>query len=775
MASGSKIKSQIVLEGEKEYNRALKDAARNIKTLQSEMKAETAELGKNATAQQKDEVRARSLQKQIAEQEEIVRICREQLEKVRAEYGDNADAVAAYEQKLNSARTVLAGMRNGLAGSTADTREGIVATNSLAESLERVSSAGESVSQAIESVFNGMLEAVKTAVTQLWELVSETSAKANNWTDLGSYYGSSAAQMQEWSNAIKSAGGNFDDFISLMNTFSFGGKEKSIAEWFGVSDANYTNDMDYALDVLAAMNEQKKKMMAGGTWGEAMGEIFGMRKSSQASWFISNWETILEKRENLAEEGYGMSEEGLATLNDVYITMSSIETKWNDIKSRVAEGLGTVAMDLMVNVEGMLDGISEYMNAGTPEEQEEALQKIEDNVREFCLKVVDAIKAGLAVLDQVGSDLAASDDPTTSAVGKILQGITQSLEWVIDNQQAFVTAMEAILGMFVVGKIAAFAGKLASIVTSLEALALSKSIQGLLGGAGGAAASGTEAAAGGAASGGVVKKIGAFLGSTGAKVLGGAAAFFGTLFENALTHQGNDDILDENGNLTEEARQMGWTQDENGNTSNEQYQKGGAVVAVLDDEYLRKNGVLTEPEDVPDAGVVATDITEEMRKNAAPEEPVETPRLTAEETAVLEDFWDAMRGVKPGDVWSLQAYDDAWLELEKVFSGQGELVEKMEGLLDQTQLDLWEQYGDGWNTIENLPDSFWTKLGIGGYSETGSGTDLSGLPAQIQQAVSAGAASGVSQIVVTLDGSKVGNLVAPYVSQQIARDFYAVN
>ena len=62
------IKQKIVLEGEKEYNRALSDAKRNLKTLRSELKAETAELGANATAQQKNKVKVKSLQKQIKEQ-----------------------------------------------------------------------------------------------------------------------------------------------------------------------------------------------------------------------------------------------------------------------------------------------------------------------------------------------------------------------------------------------------------------------------------------------------------------------------------------------------------------------------------------------------------------------------------------------------------------------------------------------------------------------------------------------------------------------------------
>ena len=97
------IKRKIVLEGEKEYSAALQAAQRNLKTLRSELKAETAELGTNATAQQKAETRARSLQKQIAEQEKIVKTLRAALEEAKEQYGDNEEVVAKWEQKLNAA------------------------------------------------------------------------------------------------------------------------------------------------------------------------------------------------------------------------------------------------------------------------------------------------------------------------------------------------------------------------------------------------------------------------------------------------------------------------------------------------------------------------------------------------------------------------------------------------------------------------------------------------------------------------------------------------
>ena len=134
MADENKIKQRIELDGEKEYNAALAEARRNLKTLRSELKAETAELGSNATAQQKAEVRTKSLQKQIKEQEKVVKTYQNALKEVKEKYGDNEEAVAKWEQKLNEARATLANMKNSLD----DVSEGMKGVESSAQDRKSV-------------------------------------------------------------------------------------------------------------------------------------------------------------------------------------------------------------------------------------------------------------------------------------------------------------------------------------------------------------------------------------------------------------------------------------------------------------------------------------------------------------------------------------------------------------------------------------------------------------------------------------------------------------
>ena len=197
------IKRKIVLEGEKEFSAAIRDAQRNLKTLRSELKAETAELGNNATAQQKAETRAKSLQKQIAEQEKIVKTLQAAMAEAKEQYGDNEEVVAKWEQKLNDARATLANMKNSLAETSQAVKETgssfqaaadgasstANATKGAADALDNLGSVGEKVSGAIETAFVVMIAAVTGAVYAMFDLVSETAAKVNGWEDIAGYWG----------------------------------------------------------------------------------------------------------------------------------------------------------------------------------------------------------------------------------------------------------------------------------------------------------------------------------------------------------------------------------------------------------------------------------------------------------------------------------------------------------------------------------------------------------------------------------------------------------
>lgn len=729
------IKNRIVLEGEKEYSAALKEANRNLKTLKSELKAETAELGRNATEQQKNETRLRTLKKQIAEQEKIVRTYEKALAEVREKYADNADAIATYEQRLNNARATLADFKNDLDG-IGESFEGVgkssemavVATTSIAESLEKIGGAGDAVAGAIEDIFTGMISTVRDAVGELWDLISSTAAKANQWTDIAGYWGTDAQTIQQYARAVASTSNSFEDLQSAISKIALGDRDK-IEELLNFHVEGDMSDWDYAIQVMKQLSG-----LSGQERNNALEQIFGERRATKVMDLLNDWGSIQELlgQFNGDESGYGMTTGMLSTMNDLEVKISTVQEKLQALRERIAGGLGEAAMTLTINAEGVLDGFADYLNAEDDAGREEALNKIRENAEAFFRGVGEAIKAAIGVLDEVAEELKGSDDPVVAAVGGILDGLTNGLQWVIDNQETVRNALLAIFGTWLVARIAAVGGQVAGLVLQLKAIAAFKGL-GAAGAAAGAAGAAGKAA-GGAAAGGGGNILSGFFGSSVARVTGGVAAGLGILFENAIKHQGNDDIL---------------TKEEE-----EAFEQEHA------DEIAWQRNKLAWNRAVEEAGF-------------EPKEMEDVTKATDEQRIAAENFWDILRE-NPMD------FSDAEFgAFEGAFAGSEGLFDKISAVMD---LLMQQTDDDSWRSLEDLPGWLWTmdpsrwnEMGVSGSSGEGGLTsgDIQGfrsLPGQLQAAARAGTAAGVSGIRVELDGAAVGRMVAPEVSRIIAAD-----
>lgn len=813
------IKQKIVLEGEQEYNRAIREAQRNLKTLRSELKAETAELGSNATAQQKNEARAKSLREQIKEQEKIVKTLREALKEAREEYGDNADVVQKWEQKLNEARTTLGNMKNDLEGVgsgfkqlNTDAAAATVATKSVADAVGAIGDAGEGVASAIEGIFSGIISTIESAARRTWELIAETAAKANNWTDLGNIYGSSAQDIQMWSKSIEAAGGDFSKFLTIVSQLSFGGdaKEKKITELLGISKENYQDDIKYTLAVLDEL-EKRRTRLGQGWYDSTMSELFGTRRSADVSWFMANaygheaangeyiygWRDNPE-RFNGNESSFGLNDQELVTLNDVYVKMKEIETKWDDIKHQVAAGLGTAALEITTSVSGFLDGLAEYMNADDESGREAALQKMRENMERFFRGVAQIIRDCIKILTDLGEELKGSEDPATQMIGNIMTGLANALQWMIDNQDKVKLALEAIFGVWLIAKLTAVAGKLASILAQIETIKAFKGLEsmgaagaggGAAAGAGGAGAAGAGAAgAGGGA--GVVSSISGALGMVAAEAAVVAVAVTPAVIAQAQNEEEWKAEREAAEAVAEAAESMGEDA-----TLLRQLIEAGNVKKDANGEYKRNflgfldmnptdqaDYILQALGDVKMRGLLYSDILTYGPVNGAGDRATSSGNYAWNE---LLRYWgeytdeNGRRETEPLDRQRIEALVEYLREMEinklnhqMEEQGQrdlsGALEEAMEQALDNSgadgdlPADWYTVTGSGWNRYAGNPDE-------NGISET----DLQGflgVPAGVESAAEKGVKKGISGLRVEIDGQAAGRILAPYVSQEIAKD-----
>lgn len=700
------IKQKIVLEGEQQYKKALKDARSELTRLKGEMKAEAAEMARNATEQEKAAKKGESLRKQIAEQEKIVKTLNKALAEAKEKYGDNTEVINKWENQYNNARKTLADMKNELDGlgdgfekvrKTADST--IVATKSVADALGSIGTAGANVSSAIESIFTGMINKTREVLTELWGLVVDVSGRANGWADTAEFWGTDAATIEKWEHAVKGAHNEFSALTNVMSRLTLGGKDKEIAEYLGISSEGYENQWAFGIAAMEQLetlkNENNKRYL------DAMAAIFGEKKSQDIMDLVNDWGTIKGNLGTFDAEngGYGMTNAEIESMSKLAEQISLVDEKINALKTKFAAGLGALTGDLVINVSGGLDAIQEYFGAEDDAGREAALQKLRENLEEFLRKVVAIIGEAAKVLNEMGEDLKKSDVPLLKTVGEIFTAIADGLEWLVNNEDGVKKALEGIFGAWLTGQLLAVAGQLTSIIANINVIKGFKAPN-LTGGGPNLPTTGTGniLSTAAAAAKFVASQPELWMGLAGAGVVA------------ALGHS-----VAEAGKLNEERKEdVGFFD----------FTPAQQLAALNYYKNRHNSNASTRDEGFTMADTAYFDLEE----------------------AVGEEM--AKRFNKAMELWH---FDDPSYNAEE------------RGLNFQQLFTNPMDIPAGWWT--SAID--WQNAGTPGGK---NGEDLSALPGTIGAAVATSVSGAMSQVQVKLDGQKVGTLVAPYVSQQIARD-----
>ena len=756
------IKQKIVLEGEKQYTAAIRDAQRSLKTLKSEMKAETAELGNNATAQQKAEVAAKSLKKQIAEQEEIVKTCQAALEQAKTEYGDNAEVTDRWATKLNDARAVLAGMKNDLESAS---NTAIQSDKKIMETFDRLADYGETISSTIEGIFSTCISGIGQAAAAVYGEVIDLAGRANALSDLAGFWNTSTTNIQKWQAAVRASSNDVQDLNEVVRKIALGDTKK-ITELVNVSAVGYEDQWEYAMAVMDALSK-----MDIGKRNSVAEEIFGGRGATRAFELLNDWDTVLEKldRYDVENGGIGMTEEQIEQFNQVSVNLATLQTTWEEFKRSFEAGaLGKLALDLSSNAQGVLDSLIEFVNADNESDREAALQKLQEELTSFFTRIGEAITAASEALDKVGSELQTSENGTLRTIGRIISGISDLLESLGDENviENVLKGFRMLADFWLVGKGLQMVNTVAGFVSNLGKITSFN-----WGGNGGntptipttqptapttqpvTTDTGTGTGAG----------IGALLTSTGAKVLGGAATFVLALtdtngimpFSGSRNTAHYDQFVDENGELEQWAKDEGWVLLDNGEVWNP-------------NQWQPENAADKLPEEVKKVDTYGFTLPTKR----TPQGKVMGYELTDEQRALSEKWWDDYR-VDPTN-WD--NWDVSWDAMEKSFTGvEGVFDSFMDTLtyLEQTMGNtlssedlppfLFSDFqGDIQRELEKLESTVNEKPGI----TSNDIAKLDTLPSRIEAAVRRGCAG----LKVSIDGRPAGEILAPYVSEAIARD-----
>lgn len=173
------ISVSIAVQGEKEFNQALKNAQSAVKVLASELKASEAAFDENADAQAYFANRNRIINAQIEQEREILRGLEQAVREAGEEFGEASAKTDKYRIEINRTQASIAKMEKALRESQREaeelgrdsTRVGRQIEDGLGDAAEDVSDKLEQMTQMLESDLGQIGGAVGfTALKDLGEM-----------------------------------------------------------------------------------------------------------------------------------------------------------------------------------------------------------------------------------------------------------------------------------------------------------------------------------------------------------------------------------------------------------------------------------------------------------------------------------------------------------------------------------------------------------------------------------------------------------------------------
>ena len=217
-----KISTEIELSGEQAFRQALGDAARNVRVLDSDLKAITAEFKATGDAQLYITQRSEALRERILQQSDIVGMLNDKLKDSVQKYGSASAQADGYRIKLNNATAKLFDMRREL--ETADREAEEFGRDSVKVGRQIENGIGDGAEEAQKSM-KGLIEQMQEDIGSIkgsvgFSMTSQivTMVKgAYQWIENTVNEGANQAyKLENLKTAAKIRGYNFDDIMEIV-------------------------------------------------------------------------------------------------------------------------------------------------------------------------------------------------------------------------------------------------------------------------------------------------------------------------------------------------------------------------------------------------------------------------------------------------------------------------------------------------------------------------------------------------------------------------------
>ncbi|MBQ1791824.1 MAG: hypothetical protein II008_16730, partial [Oscillospiraceae bacterium] len=440
------------------FKSSMNQAQQSVKTLDAELKLNAEQYKASGDAETYMANKSKILQKQIAEQQKVVKAASDALEKMAKDGVDPAStAYQKMQQQLYNAQTALAGMQNNLHG------VGTAAKNSADQATElntNLKNIGKQVSfQSVITGIGKITDGIEKAATNvakfagnLWDTMRDAATWADDTLTLSQMYGIDVEKLQQMQAVAKSTIDTPVEAIikgqqKLKNNLVYGNADfdealkklrVGIKEGGNYWQNNYTSlKMRDADDIFWDIGEALMN------YGDAIERDAMAQKVFGRSWM--ELRPLFEAGQNAYEEALEshsvVSEENVKSMADLSDNLATLENEFNTLKITVLSSLAPALNQVSTALAKILKQVNAYLQT---KEGKEKLQALGDAVA----RLFD----GLTNIDT---------GQVIKTVGDALNAVTGALGWISDNWDTVVTAIKAIGAAFIGLKVAEVAGSLA--------------------------------------------------------------------------------------------------------------------------------------------------------------------------------------------------------------------------------------------------------------------------------------------------------------------------
>lgn len=440
------INTEMRVTGIAEYKNAMSQARQSVKTLDDELKKSEAQYKATGDKETYMADKTRILQKQLTEQSKAAKAAENALKQMKSQGVDpSSTAYQKMESELYKAQAQMFSTTSALDQLKRGELEAASGADQLTASVNGISkkmSIGQVIS-GIDSITGGLENAAKKAVSlgqALFKNVMDRAAWADDVATAAKMLGMGVEDYQRYEGVFSTVGEiTIQDWMTAKRKvedaiFSPSKEQAGILELLGI-DTHETisgakGDIQGAAKdwetIFWEVSEEIKKRVENGSLSQGLADqyfeaIFGKKYMNYKNLIdlgqegfkeaLGEWQPVGEKEVN-----------DLATMNDTWLKTVA---KWEAIMDTIVAKLAPSLTSAVESISGLLDNVLDYMNT---EEGQEML----DNLG----KAVEGLFTDISKID-----------PSMVVEGftKVFNTIVTGLQWLVDNKDIVIGALEGIV------------------------------------------------------------------------------------------------------------------------------------------------------------------------------------------------------------------------------------------------------------------------------------------------------------------------------------------